>query len=157
MYDSIDKFLDDIERLKQKYNESGPIFSGRLEIFSEISQGLISKAADFLTISSKKESDVTVKKLRERVEELEREKAQIKSDSVNDKKLLESKIIEFEIDKNNSVRNEKLLEERMKYMIEDKEKAEKSLNDKWKEKLEEKDDHIRTLESKIKQLETVVK
>jgi hypothetical protein len=59
-----------------------------LEIFSEISQGLISKAADFLTISSKKESDVVLKKLRERVEELEREKAQIKSDSINDKKLL---------------------------------------------------------------------
>jgi hypothetical protein len=36
--------------------------------------------------------------------------------------VLESKIIEFEIDKNNSIRNEKLLEERMKYMVEDKEK-----------------------------------
>ena len=135
MYDSIDKFLEDIERLKLKYNESGPIFSGRLEIFSEISQGLISKAADFLTISSKKESDVTLKKLRERVEDLEKEKSQIKQDAMNEKKILESKIVEFEIDKNNSVRNEKLLEERMKYLLEDKEKLEKSLNDKWKEKI----------------------
>ena len=85
MYDNIDKFLEDVERLKSKYNESGPIFTGRSEIFSEISQNLISKAADFLTISSKKETDVTLKKLKERVEELEKEKAFIKEELGKDK------------------------------------------------------------------------
>ncbi|CDW76855.1 guanylate-binding n-terminal domain containing protein [Stylonychia lemnae] len=157
MYDSIDKFLEDIDKLKQKYNESGPIFSGRLEIFSEISQALISKAADFLTISSKKESDVSLKKLKERVSELEREKAQLKIDYSSDKKILESKIIEFEIDKNNSVRNEKLLEERLRYLQEDKDKSEKSIIDKWKEKFEEKNDQIRILDNKIRVLENQLK
>jgi hypothetical protein len=38
---------------------------------------------------------------------------------------------EVEIEKNNAIRNEKLLEERMKYMAEDKEKHEKLVNEKW--------------------------
>jgi len=37
MYDCMDKFMEDIEKLKNKYNESGPIFSARTEIFSEVS------------------------------------------------------------------------------------------------------------------------
>lgn len=86
---------------------------------------MISKAADFLTISSKKETDVTVRKLKERVEELEKEKTLTKIDFNNDKKFLDQKLIEFEIEKNNSIRNERLLEERMKYLVEDKEKSEK--------------------------------
>jgi hypothetical protein len=78
MYDNMDKFLEDVEKLKTKYNEQGPIFTGRSEIFSEVSSSLISKAADFLTITSKKETDVTLKKLKERVEELEKEKNDMK-------------------------------------------------------------------------------
>jgi len=46
------------------------------------------------------------------------------------------------------------MEERLKYIQEDREKSEKSGNDKWKKKLEEKDDHIRILEMKLKNLET---
>lgn len=50
---------------------------------------LICRAADFLTISTKKETDVNLKKLKERVEELEREKQTVKSDLTTEKKLLE--------------------------------------------------------------------
>ena len=32
----MDKFLEDIEKLKVKYNEQGPQFSGRGEIFAEV-------------------------------------------------------------------------------------------------------------------------
>ena len=78
MYENLDKFLEGIERLKQKYNDEGPIFSGKSEIFTEVSVSLICKAADFLTITSKKETDVNLKKLRERVEELEKEKNTMK-------------------------------------------------------------------------------
>jgi len=38
---------------------------------TEISYSLMLKAADFLTISSRKESDVSLKKLKERLEECE--------------------------------------------------------------------------------------
>lgn len=89
MFTSIEQFLDEIEKLKQKYNENGPVFSGKTEIFSEISQSLVSKAADFLTMSSKKESDITLRKLKERVEELERDKTEKKLEWANDKRILE--------------------------------------------------------------------
>jgi len=36
MYESMDKFIEDVELLKQKYLESGPQFSGRTEIFAEV-------------------------------------------------------------------------------------------------------------------------
>jgi hypothetical protein len=71
IYENLDKFKEDLDRLKQKYNEQGPNFSGKGEIFTEISLNLMAKASDFLTITSKKESDVTLKKLKERVLELE--------------------------------------------------------------------------------------
>lgn len=67
MYENIDQFLEDIERMKTRYNETGPIFTGRGEIISEICQNLIAKAADFLTITSRKETDVSLKKLKEKV------------------------------------------------------------------------------------------
>lgn len=36
MYDNMEKFIEEIERLKIRYNENGPIFSGRAEIIAEI-------------------------------------------------------------------------------------------------------------------------
>lgn len=85
MYEDIDKFLEDIERMKTRYNESGPIFTGRGEIISEICQNLIAKAADFLTITSRKETDVNLKKLKEKVADLEKEKLFIKEELSRDK------------------------------------------------------------------------
>jgi hypothetical protein len=45
------------------------------------------------------------------------------------------------------------LEERLKYLQEDKDKQEKSINDRWKNKLFDKDLEIKTMESKLKQVE----
>lgn len=41
---------------------------------------LVSKAADFLTITSKKESDIELRKLKERVDELEKDKTEKKQE-----------------------------------------------------------------------------
>jgi hypothetical protein len=71
-----------------------------MEIFSEISMQLVSKAADFLTITSRKESDMSSRKLKERVEELEKDKAEKKSEYVQENRLLEQKIYELEAEKN---------------------------------------------------------
>lgn len=154
MYENLDKFLEDLEKLKIKYNEQGPQFSGKSEIFSELSISLICRAADFLTITSKKEVDVNLKKLKERVEELEREKSNMKSEFQTDKRALETKIYELEQEKNNSIRNEKLMEERMKYVQEDREKQEKSTNEKWKKKLDDKEEQLRIMDAKVKHLES---
>jgi DNA-binding transcriptional MerR regulator len=66
------------------------------------------KAADFLTISSKKETDVSMKKLKERIEELEKEKAEIKSEASLEKRMMEQKMADLENEKNQAIRNEKL-------------------------------------------------
>lgn len=71
-----------------------------------------------------------------------------------DKSELQQKLIDVEVEKNNLIRNEKLLEERLKYMQEDKDKTEKNLIDKWKEKLIDKDDQLIIMENKLRALET---
>lgn len=75
IYESMDKFMESLEQVKLKYNEQGPNFSSKAEVFSEISMQLIIKAADFMTITSKKETDVNLKRQKERVDELEKEKS----------------------------------------------------------------------------------
>lgn len=60
--------------------EQGPHFSGRGEIYADTVQALVLKAADFLSIARRRETDSSLKKMRERAEELEREKAEQKSE-----------------------------------------------------------------------------
>lgn len=55
MYDDIDKFKEDLDRLKEKFLESGPRFSGRVEVIQDVIINLLLKASDFLSISNKKE------------------------------------------------------------------------------------------------------
>ena len=76
---------------------------------------MITKAADFLTISSKKETEATLRKLKEKVEELEKDKLEKKLEYNNEKKILEQKLYDLEQGKNTAIRNEKLIEERFKY------------------------------------------
>ena len=47
--------------MKVKYNEQGPVFTGRNEILLEVSNQLLAKAADFLTITKNNESEKTLK------------------------------------------------------------------------------------------------
>lgn len=89
MYQSIDSFNEELESLKAKYNTNAPIFTGKNEIIADILFQLLLKAADFLTISSKKETDVSMKKLKERIEELEKEKNEIKSEANLERRIME--------------------------------------------------------------------
>lgn len=100
MYGSIDEFNGELDSLKVKYNANAPVFTGKNEIISEISYQLLLKAADFLTISSKKETDVSIKKLKERCEELEKEKTEIKSEASLEKRMMEQKMGDLENEKN---------------------------------------------------------
>ena len=65
MYSTIEEFKIDIEKLSTNFNEKQPVFTGRNEILLEIVNSLIKKAADFLSINSKKESDGTLRRLRD--------------------------------------------------------------------------------------------
>lgn len=100
---------------------------------------MIVKAADFLSITSKKESDVTLRKLKERIEELEKAKTETKSEFGAEKTKFEERLYYLEAEKNSSIRNEKLIEERMKFQNVEKEKSDKIFFDKWAAKVGEKD------------------
>lgn len=98
------------------------MFTGRNEILLEVCYQLVCKAADFMSITSRKESDTTLKKLKDRVEELEREKQNNKHEYQQDKIKLEQKLFELETERNAFIRNEKLFEERIKFSQEEKDK-----------------------------------
>ncbi len=72
------------------------MFTGKNEIIADIAYQLLLKAADFLTISSKKETDGSIKKMKERVELLEKEKVEIKSETLAEKRLIEQKMSDLE-------------------------------------------------------------
>jgi hypothetical protein len=57
----MEEFESEIEKLKNKFNENAPMFRGKNEIIIETCYQLLSKAADFMTITSRKESDLTQK------------------------------------------------------------------------------------------------
>ena len=70
---------------------------------------------------------------------MELEKALTKEDSRQENHRLQGKLRDVELKLNDSVRNEKILEERLKLSVEDKEKLERTLNDKLKRKGDERD------------------
>jgi hypothetical protein len=53
MYQDFDKVKDAIEELKVKFLENGPRFTGRMEIFQEVQIGILIRAADSFTSSSR--------------------------------------------------------------------------------------------------------
>jgi len=59
----------------------------------------------------------------------------------------------LEIEKNQAIRNERLLEERLKYLQEDKDKQEKLITERFKLQLSEIDIELKSMESKNKRLE----
>lgn len=63
MYDSLEKVRSDLDVLKNCYLEHGPKFQGRMEILLEYNFTILNKAADFLSINNRKETDHNVKRL----------------------------------------------------------------------------------------------
>jgi len=52
-YKSMDMVQEEIDMLRQRYQTSGPKFAGSSQIFAEASAQIISKAATYLTITSR--------------------------------------------------------------------------------------------------------
>jgi hypothetical protein len=67
----MDAFMIDLDKLKSKYTEEGPQFPGSNLVWQETASKLIIRAADYLTMSNKKESDVSLNKLHDKINELE--------------------------------------------------------------------------------------
>jgi len=56
------------------------VFNGKNEIIQEITYNLMVRAADSLSISNKKDMEGSIKKLGDKVAEVEKEKAEMKGD-----------------------------------------------------------------------------
>ena len=88
----MDEFLGQLEQIKIGYTQRGPAFSGKSELFNEVTQPLILKTADFLAISKNQEAGVNSKLLKEKVDELEKERVRMKTEHGEDRRTLEMKV-----------------------------------------------------------------
>jgi hypothetical protein len=68
IYDSIEKFQEDLETMKSRFMESSPVFSGRKEILLDECLSLSLKASDYMLISSKKDSNSETRRVKEKNE-----------------------------------------------------------------------------------------
>ena len=91
-YKSMDMIQEEIDQIKERFQTYGPKFSGSAQCFAEVSAQLISKAATYLTITSRQEVNINQRKLQERVEYLEERAMQDKKEYQQSKIQLESVI-----------------------------------------------------------------
>lgn len=52
-YKSMDMVLEEVDVLKQKFQTHGPKYAGAAQVFAEVSLQIVSKAATYLTITSR--------------------------------------------------------------------------------------------------------
>ena len=76
----MDMVQEEVDLIKQKFQTYGPKFAGATEIFAETNAQILSKAATFLTIASRKEVSINHRKLQERVEYMEERAVQDKKE-----------------------------------------------------------------------------
>ena len=91
---------------------------------------LIVRAAEYLTNNSKKEQDGAAKKNKERLEDLETQLIQAKSDLQHERIKFEAQVTDLENSKNESLKKEKVIEERLKQYQMSKEKEERVIQEK---------------------------
>ena len=84
-----------------------------------MSAQIISKAATYLTITSRKELNINQRKLQERVEYLEERTIEDKKEFQQQKIHQETRISEMESERNEAYKNEKVSQERLKLVQEE--------------------------------------
>jgi hypothetical protein len=52
-YKSMDMILEEIDMIRQRFTTSGPKFAGANQCFAEVSAQIVTKAATYLTITSR--------------------------------------------------------------------------------------------------------
>ena len=115
------------------------------------------RAADSLSISNKKDMEGSIKKLGDKVAEVEKEKAEMKGEWAQEKRNMEQKMGDLETEKNMAIRNEKLMQERVKYQSEQQIQTQSSIESQVKKKLEEKDSQVKEMEGRVKGMELLIK
>ena len=118
----MDTVQEEIDMIKQKFQDQGPKFATANMIFTEVSSQLICKAATYLTIISRQEVNISQKKLQERVEYLEERGMQDKKEFQQTKGRLEETILDLEKSRAEALKNEKVCQERLRLTKEEHQK-----------------------------------
>jgi hypothetical protein len=66
IYDSIEKFKEDIDTMKSRFMENGPVFSGRKEILLDECLSLSLRASDNMLNLAKKDSTSEARRVKEK-------------------------------------------------------------------------------------------
>lgn len=100
-YDSLNQVQDEASQIKQEYhsNPQAPKFPGFEIILAETMSDLITKASDYISISQSQTSAISLRKLDERVKEMEKELKAARMEHIEDVKGLEHKNAVLEAEK----------------------------------------------------------
>lgn len=153
----MDMVLEEVDVLKQKFQTYGPKFSGSAQVFAEVSAQIVSKAATYLTITSRQEVNINQRKLQERVEYLEERAIQDKKEYQQSKLHHERILAEVENARNDAYKNDKLSEERLKISQDEHAKAILKMKTKNDARVAELENQAHEMQQKLRELETIHK
>jgi hypothetical protein len=91
--------------------------------------------------------------LQEKLSDTERSILTLKDDHRQEKERLSSKLREVELKLNEAVRTDRILEDRLKLLTDEKTRMEASLNEKLKKRTEDSEDTLKIRDIRIKSLE----
>jgi hypothetical protein len=78
LYETIEKFQEDMDLMRSRFSECGLVFTGKNEILLEECLQLSIKASDYLLHNAKKGSSAETRRIKEKYDQLEAEKIQLK-------------------------------------------------------------------------------
>ena len=121
---SFQAFYEDLNKLKTKFQETGPKFPERNQVLLEICERLIVKLAENIAHSNKQESQFSIKKLEKKVIDSEKSLLVAKRDAAAMQNAHEAKLAQMESERQASLTNEKFLEEKCRSLQEEKDRTE---------------------------------
>ena len=97
-YENLTQVQEEVREIKQEYisNPKAPKFPGYEILLAETLSDLVAKAGDYLSISQSQTSAISIKRLDERIKEMEKELKQARLEHIEDVKGLEHKNAQLE-------------------------------------------------------------
>lgn len=143
--------------IRQRFQTYGPKCAASPQIFAEVSAQIVSKAATYLTITSRQEVNINQRKLQERVEYLEERAMQDKKEYHLQKLALESTIAVMETERNEAFKKEKLSDERLRMGQEEHAKALAKLRSKYESRVAELEGQLLVLTTNLTENELKIR
>ena len=146
-YESLDQVQDDLAQIKNEY--AGPKYPGYEILVAETTCQLLAKASDYLSISQNQNSQISMKRLNERVKELEAQVKDLRIEYQGEISEMQQKVADQQAEKTQCIKNEKLLEERLKRAQDDSERQRQQKEIEYKASLDHQSLSVQTLQQKL--------